>query len=193
MPKPVRPPAIIGMLINEVLPTEKTVPAPEPTNIRKQEASPVRHVLPSMPRKQPAAKDAPSIPAPLAPAPLPAPEAGGAQDDRPHEAPARAEAGGKSSGELTQPRSDALHLNNPKPDYPAISRRIGEEGHVRLSVYILADGRVGDIRLKQSSGYPRLDQAAIEAVRRWRYLPARRGDEPIDYWYVQTIIFSLNA
>jgi protein TonB len=83
-------------------------------------------------------------------------------------------------------------LNNPAPAYPAASRRFGEQGRVLLDVYIQPDGRVGEIRLKQSSGYPRLDEAALDAVRRWRYVPAHRGDEPIAYWYVQPISFSLN-
>lgn len=50
-------------------------------------------------------------------------------------------------------------------------------------VYILPDGSVGEIRLKRSSGHPRLDDAALAAVRQWRYVPAKRGDEPIPYWY----------
>jgi len=91
------------------------------------------------------------------------------------------------------PRTDASHLNNPKPVYPAASRRAGEQGRVLLSVYILPDGSVGEIKLKQSSGHPRLDQSALDAVRRWRYVPAKRGNEPIPYWYVQPIAFSLDA
>jgi protein TonB len=82
-------------------------------------------------------------------------------------------------------------LNNPAPAYPAASRRLGEQGRVLLDVYIQPDGRVGEIRVKQSSGYPRLDEAALDAVRRWRYVPARRGNEPIALWYVQPISFSL--
>lgn len=62
-----------------------------------------------------------------------------------------------------------------------------------LDVYILPDGSVGEIKLKRSSGHPRLDQTALEAVRRWRYQPARRGNEPIPYWYVQPLDFVLNS
>lgn len=90
------------------------------------------------------------------------------------------------------PRTDAAHLSNPAPVYPAISRRLGEQGRVLFDVYILPDGTVGEIRLKHSSGYSRLDDAALDAVRRWRYVPARRGNEPIPYWYVQPIVYSLN-
>jgi protein TonB len=90
------------------------------------------------------------------------------------------------------PRVDASHLNNPAPVYPAICRRLGEQGRVLFDVYILADGTVGEIKLKQSSGYPRLDESAYRAVRNWRYVPAHRGSEPIPYWYVQPITFTLN-
>ena len=98
---------------------------------------------------------------------------------------------GANADSVVLPRSEAAHLNNPKPVYPAISRRIGEQGNVRLAVYIRADGRVGDVRLQQSSGHVRLDQSAMEAVRQWQYVPAHRAGVPVDYWYVQTVIFSL--
>lgn len=90
------------------------------------------------------------------------------------------------------PRSDAAHLNNPAPAYPPLSRRLGEQGRVLFDVYILPDGTVGEIRLKSSSGFSRLDSAAREAVKRWRYVPARRGDVAIAYWYVQPVSFSLH-
>lgn len=94
---------------------------------------------------------------------------------------------------VTPPRTDASHLNNPAPVYPPLSRRLGEQGHVLFDVYILPDGAVGEIRLKRSSGFARLDEAARLAVRQWRYVPARRGDEPIPYWYVQPVVFSLEG
>jgi protein TonB len=73
-----------------------------------------------------------------------------------------------------------------------MSRRLGEQGRVVLDVYILPSGLVGEIRLKVSSGSKRLDEAALQAVRRWKYVPAKRGDEAIAYWYVQPLSFSLN-
>jgi protein TonB len=82
-------------------------------------------------------------------------------------------------------------MNQPAA-YPPMSRRLREEGRVLLDVHILADGSVGEVKLKQSSGFARLDEAALEAVRRWRYQPARRGDEAIAWWYVQPVAFALN-
>ncbi len=94
---------------------------------------------------------------------------------------------------VVPPRSDAAHPNNPAPNYPPVSRRTGEQGRVLIDVYILADGLVEQIKLKKRSGFPRLDDAALDAVRRWRYQPARRGDEAINFWYVQPLNFSLDS
>ncbi len=93
---------------------------------------------------------------------------------------------------MTPPRTDAAHLNNPAPQYPALSRRLGEQGRVMLDVYILPDGSVGEIKLNKSSGFPRLDNAALQAVKNWKYVPAKRGNKPIAFWYVQPVSFVLN-
>lgn len=93
---------------------------------------------------------------------------------------------------ITPPQMDANPLNNPAPAYPSLSRRLGEQGIVLLEILILTDGSVGDIRIKESSGHKRLDDTATKAVKRWRYMPARRGDTPIEYWYLQPVEFSLN-
>lgn len=97
-----------------------------------------------------------------------------------------------SSTSITFPHVDAHFMqNNPKPDYPRLSQTLGEKGRVLLEVYILSNGDVGDIRIKSSSGFARLDQAALKAVRQWRYIPAIKGNKPIDFWYVQPIDFVL--
>lgn len=93
---------------------------------------------------------------------------------------------------VTPPQEDANHLNNPRPAYPSLSRRLREQGTVLLEVLILTNGSVGEVRLKESSGFKRLDETAMKAVKQWRYTPARRGDEAIEFWYLQPIEFSLN-
>lgn len=99
----------------------------------------------------------------------------------------------KSAGApVTPPREDANLVNNPRPAYPSMSRRLREQGTVVLEVLILADGSVGDVKISQSSGFKRLDDTAVKAVRKWRYAPARRGDEAIDYWYLQPLEFALD-
>ncbi len=96
-----------------------------------------------------------------------------------------------NSNAVIAPRADAAHLNNPLPQYPGQSRRRLEEGTVLLDVLILADGSVGELRLKESSGFNRLDKSALAAVEKWRYQPATQGGEAIDFWYVQPVSFAL--
>jgi protein TonB len=94
---------------------------------------------------------------------------------------------------FTPPRTDAEHLNNPAPVYPAISRRMGEQGKVLIDVHILPNGSVEQLKIRTSSGYPRLDEAALKAVKQWKYVPAKRGDQAIAFWYIQPISFVLNS
>lgn len=89
------------------------------------------------------------------------------------------------------PRVDASHLKNPAPQYPTLSRRLREQGRVLLELLILADGTIGEIRVKTSSGFARLDQAALSVVKHWRYVPANRRGEAIPFRYLQPIEFSL--
>jgi periplasmic protein TonB len=93
----------------------------------------------------------------------------------------------------TQPRFDADYLNNPAPRYPALSRRLREEGVVMLRVYVLPNGLPDTVELKRSSGSARLDESALMAVRQWRFLPARSGDIAVAAWVVVPIAFSLAA
>lgn len=99
---------------------------------------------------------------------------------------------GKGGSGFSGPYTDAGFFSNPKPPYPAVSRRMGEEGTVILRVHIQADGLVDEVKLKHSSGFSRLDESAMKTVRHWRYVPAKRNGRPIPYWYVQPIRFSLN-
>ncbi|MFH1869847.1 MAG: TonB family protein [Pseudomonadota bacterium] len=91
----------------------------------------------------------------------------------------------------TQPRFDADYLDNPKPVYPAISRRLSEQGRVVLRVQVEADGRAAEVQLHSSSGSPRLDQSALDTVRRWQFVPARLGPTPTAAWVLVPIAFTL--
>jgi protein TonB len=73
------------------------------------------------------------------------------------------------------PISNAAYLNNPPPQYPAQSRRLGEQGTVKWRVLIGTDGKASQPELVQSSGFTRLDEAAKQAVLAWRYVPGKRG------------------
>ncbi|RYF13541.1 MAG: energy transducer TonB, partial [Comamonadaceae bacterium] len=89
------------------------------------------------------------------------------------------------------PSTSADYLQNPQPDYPAISRRLGEEGQVMLRVLIGADGSAQQVELRRSSGYERLDRAALETVRRWRFVPGKRNGVPEAMWFNVPIHFVL--
>ncbi len=91
----------------------------------------------------------------------------------------------------TQPRFDADYLDNPKPPYPSISRRMGEQGRVMLRVRVDAKGGALDVQLHTSSGSERLDASALETVRRWKFIPARLGSEPVAATVLVPIAFSL--
>lgn len=80
---------------------------------------------------------------------------------------------------LESPTSDADYLQNPKPVYPLISKRLGEQGQVIYSVLIGIDGLPESAQLVKSSGFERLDQAAFAAVMRWRYKPGKRNGVPV--------------
>ena len=93
--------------------------------------------------------------------------------------------------EVVKPRFDADYLDNPKPVYPALSRRMGEEGKVVLRVQVAANGLPTDVKVHVSSGSDRLDQSVLDAVRLWKFVPARRGDEAVAASVLVPIVFSL--
>lgn len=116
------------------------------------------------------AQTAPSAPAIAAAAPVPAPPA-----------------------PVTPPSFNADYLHNPKPDYPVLARRMGEQGKVLLRVYVTASGRAERVELRASSGSARLDQAALDTVRGWRFVPAKQGSEPTPAWVIVPIVFSMES
>lgn len=89
------------------------------------------------------------------------------------------------------PSSAADYLNNPAPVYPAISQRLGEQGKVVIRVLITKDGGARQAEIYQSSGFDRLDQAALGAVTGWRYVPGQRAGVPQDMWFNVPINFAL--
>ena len=89
------------------------------------------------------------------------------------------------------PSSNADYLQNPKPAYPPLSKRLGEQGKVVVRVLIGADGIPQKAELRQSSGFDRLDQAALNTVLKWRYVPGKRGGVAEDMWFNVPINFVL--
>lgn len=92
---------------------------------------------------------------------------------------------------VTAARFDADYLKNPPPTYPTLSRRAREEGRVLLLVQVSAKGLATDVRIRQSSGFTRLDDAALEAVKQWHFVPAKRGDEAVAASVIVPIVFRI--
>lgn len=91
------------------------------------------------------------------------------------------------------PNFNADYLDNPPPAYPPLSRRMSEQGRVMLRVLVNARGTPDKVELKSSSGSSRLDDAALETVKRWRFVPARQGDQPVAAWVLIPITFTLKG
>lgn len=95
--------------------------------------------------------------------------------------------------EYSEPIYSAAYLNNQPPAYPLTARRRGIEGTVLLRVEIHAHGHCQHVHVKRSSGHEVLDRAAVEAVRQWRFVPARRGSQAVSAPVEVPITFKLNS
>ncbi len=89
------------------------------------------------------------------------------------------------------PLFDLPGLDNPWPDYPRLARRRGQEGEALLAVTVLADGAPVAVELRTSSGYALLDEAALDAVRRWRFAPALVAGQPVQAVVDVPVVFRL--
>jgi periplasmic protein TonB len=148
----------------------KTHPPAVPVKTKQQE-----HPHPQAPAATPAL----ATPQPTPVATLPAPPAA-----PPTSPPAVAS--------ISPARFDAAYLDNPRPNYPSISRRRGEEGKVLLRVLVSPDGLAATVNIEKSSNFERLDEAARQAISRWRFVPARRGDKNIEASVIVPFVFRLD-
>jgi len=94
---------------------------------------------------------------------------------------------------VTPPGFNAAYLRNPAPRYPLASRRAGEQGMVTLRVRVARDGHVSRVAVENSSGSLHLDAAALEAVKAWRFTPARQGADAVESWMLVPIVFRLEG
>lgn len=176
-PKPVDivTPSIQGVIVMAA-PPEPPPPPPEPPPPPPPEPTPT-------PKPKPLPKAPPSERAVKAPEPSPPPPV-----EEPAAPPPPAE---PQPAPVILPNAEASELNNPAPAYPRQSQRLKEKGTVTLEILVKADGTVGDIQVKKSTGFKRLDDAAVKAIRRWRFIPASQGGVAIDYRYEIDFEFGL--
>lgn len=168
----------------------ETAPPPPPERLVKPIESPPQVFVPKpmiqLPSPGPAqvALDAPPPPAPLVQAVAPAPEA-------PAALPAAPAASTASSSAIEGGDLSSQVLSAKPPVYPVEARRAREQGTVKLLVLVGPDGRVSDVAVSSSSGSKRLDQAALSAVKRWRWSPNKRDGAPVAVRGYVTIPFVL--
>lgn len=181
-------PAPLAVLSVSLLPPAP-IPAAQPEIALPRPRPVATHPPPPPPPVQPlvATPDAPS-PAIVAVVPAPTLTA-----SRPPLATAPVTAPAAPPAVPTPPRLDADYLDNPKPSYPPLSRRLNEQGRVVLRVHVAADGSTLDVLLHSSSGHSRLDNSALAAVRRWKFAPARLGQDAVAAWVRVPIEFSLQS
>lgn len=87
--------------------------------------------------------------------------------------------------------SPVRYARTVKPRYPRKARRDGWEGTTLLRVLVDPDGAPGRVTVERTSGFDVLDEAAMKAVRRWRFHPARRGVAPLSSWVRIPVVFRL--
>jgi protein TonB len=95
------------------------------------------------------------------------------------------------NGKIASPVFNADYLRNPKPSYPLIARRMKLEGTVIVQVHVSSEGKPEIVRLGTSSGSNVLDQAALNAVQGWSFVPAQQGGQPVSAWVDVPIRFRL--
>jgi protein TonB len=187
---PPRPIAVT--LLTQAQPERRVDVAPKPLpvkpRVRQSKPTPPPPVT-TVPSEAPAPLEAPAPPAapvaqaePVSVAP-PAPAVAAPAPAGPPAPPAP----------ITAPSFNAAYLNNPAPQYPALSRRMGEEGKVLLRVLVNERGLPDQVQLRATSGHPRLDEAALTTVRQWKFVPARRGETTVSAWVIVPIAFSLRS
>lgn len=170
------------------VPKQPDITPPKPRPVAKQERvarAPDVPVLAAKPTAlEPVVNEVKQVP----PAPLPPIQTPPAPQVN---APVAAAAVPVAAPAPTAPKFDADYLDNPKPGYPPISKREREQGKVMLRVYVEASGLASKVELQTTSGFERLDKAAIAVISRWRFVPARQGNEAVAAWVVVPFVFSL--
>lgn len=176
-------PTIMVSMISETPAAPTAVPEPPPPQPQPQVPTPQPKMV-AAPRPTASPMTAPPPEEPVRPSP---PQASSAPPS-PVAAPSAAATGPAT----TPPNFTAAYLNNPGPQYPYASRRKHEQGVVKLHVVVSASGRPERVEIARSSGFPLLDQAALDVVKnRWRFVPAKRGDQAVSASVVVPLEFEL--
>lgn len=187
--KPSLPPMMVSLVSS---------PAPEPEVVPLLPTPP----QPVIKKQKPVVKEKPVMPEPVASEPVAQPVA--VAEAPPTPATPTVEAKAPVVTEVAQakpepepviepPKFGAAYLHNPAPSYPPLARRLGEQGRVLLRVLVSSNGDADTVALEDSSGFSKLDEAAIQAVKKWRFIPAKRSNQPISAYVLVPVKFSLES
>ena len=163
----------VATIIDEARPPDEPIPLPEPDFTARRDAV----VLPEMPQDIEFERDEPLT---LPPADLtePTPDRAGSAVVQPL---------------IVGVQVDSRHPLS-QPPYPPAEIRAGNTGTADIEIYVLPNGRVGDARIFKSTGFPALDQSALdEAKRKWRLAPATRDGVPFAQLHRLRVTFKLNT
>lgn len=193
---PVVPPEIPPMTIEFSQPAPPVVeppPPPPPEPIVQpvvEPPPPVEDELATKPPPPPKPKPKPAVKPPPKPVAKPV-EQPPAPPAPPQPVAAPAPPAPPAPKPITPASATAGYLHNPAPEYPSLAMRRGWEGSVLLRVHVLGTGKPSEVQIQKSSGRDQLDEAALAAVKRWSFVPAKQGDTPVDGWVSVPIDFKL--
>lgn len=166
-PLPSAPPVPIKQ---QMVKTKAPTPPPAPRPMAIADPTPTANAPTGVTTPQP---PAPPIAEPVATAPVAPPAAPPAPP------------------KIVQPNNDADYLNNPKLAFPAMSKRLNEQGKVLVRVFIGTDGHPDRAEIKRSSGYARLDASALEFIMKCRFVPGKVNGVPQPMWYEAPVNYVL--
>lgn len=186
---PQEPAPLMVTLINEVVQTPPTPPVPEPPKPEppKPVVTPIKReptVVASNRAPTPQDMQVPAAPEPPAPTPPPMPAA-------PPTATVATAPEPAPPPPKFLPSSAVGYLIEPKLVFPTASQELGESGLVTLEVLVDVDGRAKDVQVTKSSGYPRLDRAAVTAMKAARFKPYIHNGVPLSIRAVAVLNFNL--
>ena len=174
----------------QAIPVPDTLPQQtKKTTVTKARAVAILPTQPAADREAPAKEVSNNVPVQIAT--LPASVSTGAAGNEAARS-ALAQVTSPAQADVQLPLSDADYLHNPRPLYPSTSQRFNEQGRTTVRVLIGANGLAERAEIAKSSGYKRLDDAALNTVMRWRYVPGKRGGVAEAMWFDVPINWTLN-
>ncbi|HSV51176.1 MAG TPA: energy transducer TonB [Burkholderiaceae bacterium] len=192
---------LLRRAIEIVVPVEilsEIIEPPRPKVVPPPPAPPVPVKQPVIKRTEPVVQPPPQpvaiadpTPAPNAPTGVTTPQPPPPPITAPVAATPQPPAAPPAPPKIELPSSEAEYLQNPKPTYPALSKRMGEQGKVIVRVQIGVDGTPLKAELKKSSGFDRLDKSALEYVMKCRYVAGKVAGVAQTMWYDAPVNFVL--